>query len=110
MGIGEQPPSDSDTTDSEKEQKSFYERFHRDIQNPRFAIEVVALVFLVLYTIFSGYQSCKMRQATKATITSSETAKKEFEMSERPWIAVVPSNRERNYRQPEQYECDANFR
>ena len=65
------------------------------VQTPRFAIECGAFVALIFYTAFIGYQSCTMREATEAANESAnaatcaaQTARKQFELSERPRISV----------------------
>lgn len=71
MCAAEQPPSHGDTDGADDKKKTFYERLKRDIENPRFAVEVVALVFLIIYTIFTGSQSCKIRTSTDAAVAAT---------------------------------------
>jgi hypothetical protein len=95
MTIGDHPPSEGDAGHLEKKKKTFGQKVKRDIQKPRVAVEVVALGFLILYTCFTGYQSCKMRVATEATkhsadaaLLSAQTAQRQLELSERPWVSI----------------------
>jgi hypothetical protein len=75
------PKTDDGTSESEKQKKTLKSRFLNDLQKPRFYLEVAALLVVVAYTTFAGYQSCKMREANGLTRT-------QFQSSERPWLGV----------------------
>lgn len=80
----DQPPTEGQEGNAEEKQCAFYEKFKRKLCKPRFAIEVVALVAVVLYTIFAGYQSCKLRETTEATKESADAVV----ASVRAWIVL----------------------
>ncbi|MGO9058508.1 MAG: hypothetical protein ACLQU2_14150 [Candidatus Binataceae bacterium] len=85
MCATEQPRPHGDADGARDKKKTFYERFKHDIKNPRFAVEVVALVFLIIYTLFTGYQSCQMRKSTKAATESADASV----ASVRAWIGIT---------------------
>lgn len=77
------PPSEDENAKPNSGQKGFRQRLKRDIQKPRFVVEIAALAVVVCYTAFAGYQSCKMRDATEASKESADAAI----ASVRAWIA-----------------------
>jgi hypothetical protein len=87
MLLNEQPPANGQADSSQKKKCALYEKFKRKLRKPRFAVEVAALIAVVFYTIFAGYQSCKLQETTKATKESADAAV----ASVRAWLVVSQS-------------------
>jgi len=54
----------------------------------RFVAEVTVAFLLFVYTTFAGWQGCEMRKAATAAKKQTETAVRQLEMIDRPWLKL----------------------
>ena len=57
-------------------------------EHVKFWAELLGLVFLIVYTVFTGLMYRANRQAAKAAESAANTAARQLELTERPWVSI----------------------
>ncbi|OFW13154.1 MAG: hypothetical protein A3H27_07210 [Acidobacteria bacterium RIFCSPLOWO2_02_FULL_59_13] len=86
------PPSVIDSYKAEQVKSHGLEKW-------KFTVEILTLLAIVAYAVIAYDQGCSMRQATEATQKAAgaaeqaaETASRQLEMADRPWIKEIVSS------------------
>lgn len=66
------------------------ERKQEHYQRRTFIVTVVGLGVLIIYTIFTGFQSCATKNAADAAKSAADTASKTLHISERAYLILGP--------------------
>jgi len=61
-------------------------RLRRSIRDPKFLLEILVFVVLAVYTVFTAFMYWANRDAAKSAKSAADTAAKQFETGERPWV------------------------
>jgi hypothetical protein len=102
----EKPPCDSTTEAPKKENpllKALNNFWHCDEvrkfrRDPRTLVEIIALVTVICYTHYASRsldqlrkQTPKITESANAAKSAADTVARQLELSERPWVSIVPS-------------------
>jgi hypothetical protein len=84
---------DKSTAEIEKSLRYLQIKFTRSIRDPKFVLEVITLIVFVIYAIYTGRMYYANRDAANAAKSGADTAARQLEMADRPWIKdTVRSN------------------
>jgi hypothetical protein len=73
------PPSPNGDSKSEKKQRDCFDYMEIGIQS-------FGILVLLAYTTFAAFQWCAMKKAAQAAKESADTASRQLEMEDRPWL------------------------
>src|ERR1035438_1237169 len=77
---------DKSTAEMERYFRYLKTRLQRNLREPKFILELLVFAVLAIYTVFTGFMYCANKKAADAAKSAADTAAKQFETSERPWV------------------------
>jgi hypothetical protein len=88
------PESDHKQEKRKHQQRTFLEKLKKDLfrrlHKGSFLVEIAALIGLFCYARSASIQATANKKAAKTALIAAQTAQKQLELSERPWITAEP--------------------